>query len=128
MRSAVAVGTLAAMTRPHTSTRRQRSAVPLAARAGRWSARHRKTAIFGWFAFVVLATLVGGAVGQRNVPRSQLGNGESRRADMIVDAADFPERSHERVLIQGARSDDPQVTAAVRDVVARLRRIDAVGH
>src|SRR5687767_342322 len=28
----------------------------LAARAGRWSARHRKTAILGWIAFVVLAT------------------------------------------------------------------------
>ena len=35
----------------------------LAARAGAWSARHRKTAIFGWLAFVaiafVLATMVG---------------------------------------------------------------------
>ena len=27
----------------------------LAARAGRWSAQHRKTAILGWIAFVVLA-------------------------------------------------------------------------
>ena len=29
----------------------------LAARAGRWSAQHRKTAILGWIAFVVLATV-----------------------------------------------------------------------
>ena len=35
----------------------------LAARAGRWSAQHRKTAILGWIAFVVLATLIGGKVG-----------------------------------------------------------------
>ena len=25
----------------------------IAARMGRWSARHRKTAIFGWLAFVI---------------------------------------------------------------------------
>ena len=33
-----------------------------AARAGRWSAQHRKTAILGWILFVVLATVVGGKV------------------------------------------------------------------
>src|SRR5690242_10281146 len=32
----------------------------LAARAGRWSATHRKTAIIGWVLFVVLATVIGG--------------------------------------------------------------------
>src|SRR5689334_16881443 len=95
--------------------------LPLAARAGRWSARHRRTAILGWFAFVVLATVIGGAVGQRNVPASQLGNGESRRADMIVDAAGFPELSREQVLIQGARP-----RTAVQDVVAALGRVDGV--
>ena len=31
----------------------------LAARAGRWSAQHRKTAILGWIAFVVFATFLG---------------------------------------------------------------------
>ena len=31
----------------------------IAARAGRWSAQHRKTAIFGWLAFVR-----GGPIGQ----------------------------------------------------------------
>jgi hypothetical protein len=29
----------------------------LAARAAHWSARHRKTAIFGWLAFVVIAAM-----------------------------------------------------------------------
>ena len=36
----------------------------LAASAGRWSAQHRKTAILGWIVFVVLATVLGGKVGQ----------------------------------------------------------------
>ena len=35
----------------------------IAARAGRWSARHRKTAIIGWIVFVVLAFMVGGNMG-----------------------------------------------------------------
>jgi RND superfamily putative drug exporter len=58
-----------------------------------------------------------------------MGNGESKRAELIVDAADFPEEIREQVLIQGKGSieaDDPQVAAAVRDVVNRLGRIDGV--
>jgi RND superfamily putative drug exporter len=85
----------------------------LAARAGRWSAAHRKTAILGWIAFVVLATLIGGAVGQKNLEASAMGNGESKRAELIVDAADFPEQIREQVLIQGKgaiKADDPQMT------------------
>ena len=31
----------------------------LAARMARWSGQHRKTAIFGWFAFVLVAFFVG---------------------------------------------------------------------
>ena len=39
----------------------------IAARMGRWSARHRKTAIFGWLAFVVAAVAIGGAVGTKQL-------------------------------------------------------------
>ena len=51
------------------------------------------------------------------------GNGESKRGDMIIDRADFPDQSGEQVLIQGKgsmKADDPRVTAAVSDVVTRL--------
>jgi len=101
----------------------------LAARAGRWSAQHRKTAILGWIAFVVLATLVGGKVGQNQLKESASGNGDSKRGAMIVDDAGFPDEVGERVLIQGKgsiTSDDPQVTAAVKDVVTRLGAIKGV--
>ena len=37
----------------------------IAARAGRWSATHKKTAIVGWFVFVIAAFMIGGAVGKR---------------------------------------------------------------
>src|SRR3954452_4059945 len=98
----------------------------LAARAGRWSAQHRKTAIFGWVLFVVLAAVLGGKVGQNDLDDSARGSGESKRGDMLVKAAGFPEQAGEQVLIQGrgsVRSGDPEVTAAVGDVVGRLRAI-----
>ena len=101
----------------------------LAARAGRWSAQHRKTAILGWILFVVLAVFVGGKIGQNNVDESAAGNGESKRGDMIVEAAGFPEQTGEQVLVQGKgsiRAGDPQVTATVRDVVSRLAQINGI--
>ncbi|MEA2652367.1 MAG: hypothetical protein QOI85_2088, partial [Chloroflexota bacterium] len=57
------------------------------------------------------------------------GNGESKRGDMIVEAAGFPDQAGEQVLVQGRGSvtaDDPQVTAAVRDVVRSLERIEGI--
>src|SRR5919106_6526645 len=39
----------------------------LTARLGRWSARHRKTAIFGWLAFVVAAVAVGATLGTQRL-------------------------------------------------------------
>ena len=101
----------------------------LAARAGRWSAQHRKTAILGWILFVVLAVFVGGKIGQNNVDESAAGNGESKRGDMIVEAAGFSEQTGEQVLVQGKgsiRAGDPQVTATVRDVVSRLAQINGI--
>ena len=100
-----------------------------AARAGRWSAKHRKTAVLGWILFVVLATVLGGKIGQNDLDESARGSGESKRGDAIVEAAGFPDQAGEQVLVQGkgpAGADDPQVTAAVRDVVRRLQRIDGI--
>ena len=64
----------------------------LAARAGRWSAQHRKTAILGWLLFVVLATVIGGNVGQKTLEPSAMGNGESKRGELIVADAGLPRR------------------------------------
>ena len=97
----------------------------LAARVGRWSAHNRKTAIIGWVLFVVLAVVAGGKIGQNNLDESATGSGESKRGDMIVNAG-FPDRATEQVLVQGKGSGDPEVTAAVQDVVRRLRRVGGV--
>ena len=101
----------------------------LAARAGRWSATHRKTAVLGWIAFVVLATLIGGNVGQKTLESQDMGNGDSRHAEQIIEKANFPQTVGERVLVQGkgaVKADGPEVTAAVKDVVNRLSQIKGV--
>src|SRR4051812_25178709 len=100
----------------------------LASRIGKWSAQHRKTAILGWILFVVLAVVVGGRIGQNDLDESATGSGESKRGDMIVEAAGFPEQSGEQVLVQGERAGDPATTAAVRDVLSRLGRIDGIAE
>src|ERR687898_833611 len=102
-----------------------------AARAGRWSAQHRKKAILGWFAFVILATVLGGMVGTKTLADEDTGNGESKRGDQIVEAAGFPEQSGETVLVQGKdglKVSDPKFTAVVDDVVAELEATKGVSE
>src|SRR5215210_5796605 len=101
----------------------------LAARAGRWSAQHRKKAILGWFAFVILATVLGGMVGTKTLADEDTGNGESRRGDQIIEAAGFPDQTGETVLVQGRdglKVGQPQFTAVVEDVIARLEQTNGV--
>ena len=103
----------------------------LAARAGRWSAQHRKSAILGWLAFVLIATFAGGAIGQKSLSDENTGNGESRVADEAIAAAGFPKQTGEQVLVQGVRgvtAGDPRLQSAVRDVVRRLRAVPHVGE
>ncbi len=93
----------------------------LASHAGVWSAQHRKTAIWGWLAFVVVAFMIGSAAGTKTLEHTQIGVGESGRADQaIADAA--PEHAQEMVLIQSttATAGDPAFRAVVVDVQRRL--------
>src|SRR3954465_13200954 len=98
----------------------------LAASAGRWSAQHRKTAILGWILFVVLATVIGGRVGLNELDESAAGSGEAKRGDMIVNAPGSPDKPSEQCPTQGKSPGDPQVTAAVKDVVGRLSAIRGI--
>jgi uncharacterized membrane protein YdfJ with MMPL/SSD domain len=103
----------------------------LAARAGHWSARHRKTAIFGWLAFVVIAFMIGGALGQKKPTAAMSYDGESRRAEQILEKAGFPETSGEMVLIQSktASASGKEFKAAITDVsksVAKQKNVSDV--
>ena len=95
----------------------------IAARVGRWSAQHRKKAIIGWIAFVVLAFAIGGKIGTDKLTKAQSGVGESGSADRIVDGA-YPKSVDEMVLIQSTKlkTGDPEFRAVVDDVSQRLDR------
>jgi RND superfamily putative drug exporter len=97
----------------------------LAARAGRRSAHHRKRAILGWLAFVIVAFALGSATGTKELEPSQYGVGESGRADKTVDDA-FPDQAAEQVLVQSRENEtarDPEFQRAVDDVVNRVEGV-----
>ncbi|HEX8743088.1 MAG TPA: MMPL family transporter [Thermoleophilaceae bacterium] len=95
----------------------------LAARAGRWSAQHRKTAILGWIAFVVVAVAIGSSTGTKLLDDEDFGTGDSRRANQILAESGFDDRIGEQVLVQakgGRGFEDPGFRAAIADVERRL--------
>jgi uncharacterized membrane protein YdfJ with MMPL/SSD domain len=99
----------------------------VAARMGRWSADHWKTATFGWLAFVVVAFALGGLVGMKTIDPNAAGPGESGRMDKILDAG-FKQPAGESVFIEhpSLRTTDPAFTAAIKDVVADISSVGAV--
>jgi uncharacterized membrane protein YdfJ with MMPL/SSD domain len=102
----------------------------IAARAARWSTVHRKTAIFGWLAFVIAAFAIGSfMIGNETLTKQQSGVGESGRADLAAYEA-FPEKADESVLVHSETmtADSPQFHAAVADVVKRLDATKGVEH
>ena len=90
-----------------------------AARMGRWSAQHRKKAIWGWIAFVAIAFVVGNAVGTKQ-PKHDDYVGQSGQAEKLF-TDHFPEKDSEQVLIQapkGGKATDASVRKAVAETVA----------
>jgi uncharacterized membrane protein YdfJ with MMPL/SSD domain len=119
--------------RPDTSGNGAATAPPprshnLAARMGRWSGRHRRKAIFGWLAFVLVAFVVGNnVIGSKEISDLDELSGESREAEQALDRAGL--RPVEEVVF--VQSDeltirDPQFQAAVEDVTSRLSRVQYV--
>jgi uncharacterized membrane protein YdfJ with MMPL/SSD domain len=96
----------------------------LAARMGRWSATHWKTALFGWVLFVAAAFSLTFFVQTRDLTSAEDSSGNSKLGEEIIAGAGFPEQAGESVIIQhpGLRADDPPFVAVVRDAAARLGR------
>jgi uncharacterized membrane protein YdfJ with MMPL/SSD domain len=103
------------------------SAHNVAARMARWSSKHRKTAFWGWLAFVILAFAIGNAVGPNNISDVDNFNGESHDAEAALDRAGLRPQS-EVVFVQSdsLTIEDAQFKATVTDVTARLPKIPYV--
>jgi uncharacterized membrane protein YdfJ with MMPL/SSD domain len=92
-----------------------------AARMGRWSASHWKTAVFGWLAFVFVAVGIGMAVGTQKLDPIDAGTGDSGEAYKILDS-DFKQNVGEQVLVQSDEliADAAAFRLVVDDVIRRL--------
>ena len=110
-----------AVMRTQRSTHRSQSNLNFAARIGRWSVQHRRKAILGWLAFVVVSVVIGfNLVPQKNLENGE-GAGESGKAGEVLKGA-YPDKAGEQVLVQSKtlKASDSQFKAAVRDVTERL--------
>ncbi|HET9938514.1 MAG TPA: MMPL family transporter, partial [Gaiella sp.] len=103
----------------------------LAARMGRWSATHWKTAVFGWLAFVVASVFLGIQLGTTFIDERDANVGESRAADQMIERAGFTldekgesiEQLGEMVLLQSKTLTvtDPAFRAAIADTLKTVR-------
>jgi uncharacterized membrane protein YdfJ with MMPL/SSD domain len=93
----------------------------VAARMGRWSAAHRKAAIFGWLAFVIVAVALGTGAGLKQIDSSNGNVGQARTADQILTQAGFRQAGPltEIVVVQSKQRpiSDPRFSATVAAVV-----------
>ncbi|HEX2433461.1 MAG TPA: MMPL family transporter, partial [Gaiellaceae bacterium] len=93
----------------------------VAARMGHWSATHRKKAIWGWLGLVLLAFVIGQAVGLQSLKPEDTGVGESGRMDRLL-GDEFETPAVERVMIQSEakKASSPAFKAVITDVVSRM--------
>ncbi len=91
----------------------------LPARAAHWSGRHRKVAIWGWLAFVVVAFMLGNMIGANQLTGVDQFTGESHDAEKALDDAGL--RPIEEVVLLKSDTltlDDAEFQAAANDVTA----------
>src|SRR3954465_11535338 len=99
----------------------------LAARMARWSAQHRKKAIFGWLAFAGVLFAISIVSPMKSIVAETSGPGESGRADTIL-YEDFKQPGAEEVLVQSdtLTTSDAEFKAAVQAVVVGVSKLGAV--
>ncbi|MGF7238295.1 MAG: MMPL family transporter [Frankia sp.] len=107
----------------------------IAARAAAWSVRHRRLAIIGWLACVVIVVLLGSALGTRQLTDAQSSAGGDKRAQRVLETAGFVDPAAESVLVQrpGPQEEPPlardaQMRTAVADVVTRVLATGRTGE
>ncbi len=102
----------------------------ITSRIGRWSVQHRKAAILGWLAFVLVSLVIGTKVlPQEHIDPKAAGPGESGQAAKAIDGA-YEDKASEQVLVQSKQltADNARFKAAVADVTQRLERAEGVDN
>jgi RND superfamily putative drug exporter len=98
---------------------------PFVTRVAGWSARHRKTAVLGWLALVVVVFAGGQLIGTKNLPANDAG--QAGQAEQTLQRLGVTTPPAENVLIRsrhgGTWASDPAMRQATRQVVAALGRL-----
>jgi RND superfamily putative drug exporter len=110
----------------HSPGRSPRRRAPFVERMAGWSARHRKTAVFGWLALVALVFAGGQALGTKSLPAYDAG--QSGQAEQALHRLGVVAPAVEDVLIQARQpgrtfATDPAMRQAARQVAAALARL-----
>jgi len=100
-----------------------RTSAPVVERIAGWSARHRKTALFGWLLLVVGAVMISSMLGSKNL--NSYDPGQAGQAERVLARPGVVQPASETVLIQarsGTRTvaSDPEIRRAIRQVTAAL--------
>jgi RND superfamily putative drug exporter len=100
-----------------------RTSGPVVERIAGWSARHRKTALFGWLLLVVGAVMISSMLGTKNL--NSYDPGQAGGAERVLARPGVVQPASETVLIQargGTRTvaADPEIRQAIRQVTAAL--------
>ena len=106
---------------------RARRPMNVAARMARWSAHHRKKAIFGWLALAVALFAISIVSPLKQIVFETSGPGESGRADTII-YNEFKQPAGENVIVESATltADTPEFKAVVSSVVKGLSGLEEV--
>jgi putative drug exporter of the RND superfamily len=102
-----------------------RSRPPIVERIAGWSARHRKTAVIGWFLLVIAVFAGGHMIPATNV--QSYDSGQSGQAEQTLNRLNVTFPPAESVLIQSrdgrTYATDPELRQATQQVVAALRSL-----
>jgi putative drug exporter of the RND superfamily len=107
----------------HRHDRRSHVRRPFIERIAGWSARHRKTVVFGWLALVAVVIVAGQSMGSKAMP--QYDAGQSGQAEQTLHRLGLVAPAVEDVLIQARApgvtfSNDPVMRQAARQVTTAL--------
>ena len=114
----------------HTGPEPPRSRGPIVERIAGWSARHRKTALFGWLLLVAGAVVIGGMLGTKNL--NSYDPGQSGQAERVLARPGVVQPDSETVLVQARAAaghtvaGDPEIRQAIRQVTAALAAMPKV--
>jgi len=108
---------------PSSHERPRRARAPLVERVAGWSARHRKTAVFGWLALVAIVIVAGQALGGKAMTAYDAG--QAGQAEQALHRLGVVSPAVEDVLIQARApgrtfAADPAMRQAARQVTAAL--------